>query len=167
MEGTSAPFAANADTESISELFTTCLSKIAVKASVSVRSPSKVASSILSNAALVGANTVKVAEVSLSVVTKSAAVRAVTRVEKSSLDAAISTIVCVGSPFAAGTVITWSTTWITPLSAITSARETADLFTNSVLFARESAVSAPFAISTLFASDWATVKAPSCRTSLP
>ena len=105
----------------------TCLSSTSVKAPVSANKSVNAVSSILSKAALVGAKTVKVAVSSLRVVTKSAAVSAATSVEKFSSASAISTIVWVESVPAGGGRMTWSTTCITPLSAITSTKETADL----------------------------------------
>ena len=71
----------------------TCLSSTSVKASVSANSASNAEPSIFSKAALVGAKTVKVADSSLRVVTKSAAVSAATSVEKFASASAISTIV--------------------------------------------------------------------------
>ena len=72
---------------------------------------------------------VKIVDDRKVVVTKSAAVNVATSVEKSSLPTAMSTIVCVESVFVGGTEITWSITWITPLSASMSAATTVALST--------------------------------------
>ena len=91
IEATVDPFAEKAVTESISAPLTTCLSKMSLRAAESPKRLLKTSLSILLKASLVGAKTVNVAVSSLSVDTRSAALRAVTRVEKALFEVAIST----------------------------------------------------------------------------
>ena len=106
---TSAPLAAKAFKLSTEEAKTCCLST-APSASLSASNAFSVSAGNFLNASFVGANTVKLASGLLSASTKSAALNAVTSVDKLSVSEAVCTTFLLGSSAVLGGMITLSKT---------------------------------------------------------